>query len=737
VRGVKFTFEITETPMTLPEKPEPSVLDYLKSRLFPGKNPEIKIPEVVDSVPAGLTTTEISQTIESKRSGRRIIWALIVIIVALLIGQKFLESPTPSVSMALIFWACAISLILINWFAGRFETNLYTYVDEEPGVQLFQPFFLGISVCSGAVAFFLFSYNRYTQINVSLWIVSIICIMLAFFPIENIRKIPDFFKQLYWNIFHNGFNFHISPWTLIWVSALILVIFFRFYRLDQVPFEMISDHAEKLLDVNDVLGGASPIFFVRNTGREGFQLYLSVFVALVFKTGISFITLKIGTALMGVVTAIFMYFLGKEVGNRWVGLFAFILCGIGYWPNVISRIGLRFTLYPAFTAPALYFFFKGMRRKRLSDIVLAGIFIGIGLQGYTPYRMVPALIIVGVILYFIHIWKTTKQEFAITALFIAGLAALIMVLPLLRYILDRPEMFAYRTLTRVGTVEQALPGPAWQIFLNNFWLATIMPFYRNGTIWVHSIPSRPALDVVGGALYLLGLLVCTLRYIRHRDWRIPFLILAVPFLMLPSIFSLAFPDENPCLNRTAGALVPIFLIAAIGLDTFLQNIKKQTDGRYGSVVSACVGVFILVISIVQNYSLVFDEYNTIYTKKSLNTSQIGDVVHSFAVTYGDPNSAYVVGYPYWVDTRLVGMNAGLPTKDYAIWPDNFNDTLSNKRAKLFIINQSDTSSLDKLRLLYPNYYESLYRGWISDKDFIMFLVPPAINSIEEIETTAP
>ena len=28
--------------------------------------------------------------------------------------------------------------------------------------------------------------------------------------------------------------------------------------------------------------------------------------------------------------------------------------GIAYWPNLISRIALRFTLYPFFYAPAVY-----------------------------------------------------------------------------------------------------------------------------------------------------------------------------------------------------------------------------------------------------------------------------------------------------------------------------------------------------------------------------------------------
>ncbi len=196
----------------------------------------------------------------------------------------------------------------------------------------------------GLAAAFLFINNRFTGINVGLWCISIISLLLAFFPQINWRQLSGTFNKIYANIFHSGFHFRISPWTLLILLSFIVVCFLRFYRLDQVPIEMISDQAEKLLDVNDILGGTFSIFFPRNTGREAFQMYLSALMSVIFGTGISFLTLKIGTAIMGVITAIYLYFLGKEVGNRWVGLFALILCGIGYWPNVIleSACGLHF-----------------------------------------------------------------------------------------------------------------------------------------------------------------------------------------------------------------------------------------------------------------------------------------------------------------------------------------------------------------------------------------------------------
>jgi hypothetical protein len=173
-------------------------------------------------------------------------------------------------------------------------------------------------------------------------------------------------------------NIRITRWTLVLLVALGAVIFFRLYRLDEVPPEMVSDHAEKLLDILDVLNGQTSIFFPRNTGREAIQMYLSAAVIQIFGTGYSFLSMKIGTAIAGLVTLPFIYMLGKEIGNRRAGLLAMVFAGIAYWPNVITRVALRFTFYPLFVAPALYFLIRGLRRSNRNDFILAGLALGIG-----------------------------------------------------------------------------------------------------------------------------------------------------------------------------------------------------------------------------------------------------------------------------------------------------------------------------------------------------------------------
>lgn len=106
-----------------------------------------------------------------------------------------------------------------------------------------------------------------------------------------------------------------------------------------------------------------------------------------------------------------------------------------------------------------------------------------------------------------------------------------------------------------------------------------------------------------------------------------------------------------------------------------------------------------------------------------NTSEIGKVIRGFADSVGSENSAYVVPFPYWVDTRLVGINAGFPTKDYALWPDQFEQTLSESQTKLFILKEEDNEDLKLLQDMYPNGTVKLFDNPREGKDFWIFTVP--------------
>jgi hypothetical protein len=739
---------------------EPSVLDYIKSKLMPWRGIKIEIPPVPESPPnpdevlqPGLmedesapeyeqtTVFDRSREFESRlddadnlgeqaeaRSGSLTWpWRSSAALVMALIAQSSMEPPNRdavlgvafyAVSAVFVFWA----IITKEWMLEPLKEDQAVPVSVAINWKLMLP-----AVPMIIISFLAFGGNQFNAANLIIWGITIAYVLAILWqPIRHMGQWTLKNRFLTW-IKNPVVNLKITPWVMLFLLATALVIFFRLYRLDQVPGEMFSDHAEKLLDVGDVLNGNFSIFFPRNTGREAIQMYLTAAISLIFGTGLSFISLKIGTAICGLLTLPYVYLLGKDIGGKWVGLLAFILTGIGYWPNLIARIGLRFPLYPLFVAPALYYLIRGLRRQNRNDFILSGIFLGLGLHGYSPFRVVPIVFLILFGLYLLHRHAQNKRSQTITAFFILGLISIVIFLPLARYAQENPSIFNYRALTRLGTLENPLPGPFWQVFLDNAWKAWIMPFWDNGDIWVHSVTGRPALDVVAAALYFLGSIQVLVRYIRKRHWIDLFLLVSVPLFMLPSILSLAFPGENPSLNRTDGAFIPIFILAAIGLEGILSSFKRLSNTRSAVVVAGILGVALIGWSASNNDYLVQTKFDQQFMEGAWNTSQIGAVIRGFVDSSGTPDSAYVIPYPYWVDTRLVGINAGFPGKDYALNRDQIATTLDIRTAKLFIFKSEDQDTLTALQNFYPNGSAVLHKSTFAGKDFIAYLVPAVSN----------
>ena len=620
-----------------------------------------------------------------------------------------------------ILYALAAGWLAWSAWTGEWSAAELPAAQEHPEDYKVRARWLYLSLPLALAAFLTMGGNLFTPLNVTLWVLSIIFILLAFWQAElPFRGWWSWLKEhprLPW-------KFSISPWAVLVLGVAILVVFFRAYRIDQVPPQMVSDHAEKLLDIWDVLHGQTHIFFPRNTGREAIQMYLTAGIIDLLHTGYTFLSLKIGTILVGLLTLPYLYLLGKEMGSRRIGLLAVLFAGMAYWPNVISRVGLRFPLYPLFVAPTLYYLMRGMRTARRNDFILAGLALGIGLHGYTPIRILPFVVLVAVGLYLLHSQAKGRRMQTLSGLLVLVLISVILFLPLLRFALEYPTIFDLRAFSRLGTLERPLPGSAMLIFLKNLWNASTMFFWSDGNIWVHSVTGSPALDFVSGALFLLGVVLLLVRYIRRRTWQDLLVLLAVPLLMLPSILSLAFPDENPALNRAAGAIIPVFLIVAIAQDGLMSAVEKRTPSRTGQALSWGLAGLLVFVSALGNYDLVFSQYQRSYELSAWNTSEMGSLVRDFGGIYGSTQTAYVVAYPYWVDTRLVGMNAGDPTRDYAIQPDQISQTLYDPRPKMFLVNLEDQATLDLLHQLFPQGSATTYQSPVG-KNFYIYMVPPA------------
>lgn len=748
--------------MTEPLK-EPSVLDYVKSKLNPWQKEKIEIPEWEESEREVEPADEADIT---SRPGFALRlpayrpWRTTLAIGAALYAQWTIESASKPIEMQPLMLAVGAYFLAFALLAWAILVSEFALPEGEMAAPKTDPQTFGrlaflASVVLAGLAFTQFGKNAqnqhlFTATNLTLWLGSIALFIYGLWLGDATRpplwrRALDFLRRDRWQV-------TVTRWGLVVLAAAALVVFFRMYNIEGVIAEPFSDQAEKLLDVYDVTQGQYHVFFERNTGREFLQFYWTAFLAWFAGTGVSFFTLKLGTVLIGMMALPYIYLLGKEVGGPRVALFALLLAGTAYWLNTISRIGLRFPLYPAFAAPVLYHLVRGLRHQNRNDFILAGLFLGLGLHGYSPFRFVPIVVTLGVGLYLLHVASKGFRKQTVTLFVMLVLASVLVFLPLGRYAIDRPDMFSYRALTRIAgdtlpeaetpverfwksltnPVNTETDDPLYKVFFDNTFKALIMFQYDNGGIWVHSIPGRPALDFVSAALYTLGCAFLFVRYLVKRNWIDLFFLLSIPLLMMPSILSLAFPGENPSLNRTGAAGVVVFVIAAQMLDglyTGLRGVRsaREDAGSGNQAFALVIVVALLAVSIFQNYYLEFDRFATQFRAGAWNTSDMGRVIRAFVAAGNDVDNAWVVPYPYWVDTRLVGIQTGYPTRDAALWPEEFERTLDAPGNKLFIVKDEDLNSLGLLRGLYPNGALGKFDSPLEGKDFWIYTVPDSIT----------
>ena len=650
-------------------------------------------------------------------------------------AQFLLEPPRRAYQLSIPLYVLAAGLIL--WAAIENEWQLPSLPKHQKNSDLFgaRVFPILLAIPFILAAFWEFGGDQFTVLNISLWIIALGLLLYGLFikPVPIAPPVLDERERIRKII-----------WLTLVIAAFGFVIFFRLNQIDSVPGQPFSDHAEKIIDVYDVSRGNTKIFFERNTGREALQMYWTWLVLKLFGTGFSFLSLKLGTALLGIFTLPFIYLLGREYGSPRAGLFALILFGIAYWPNVMARMGLRFPLYPLFLAPTLLSLTHGLRTRSRNDFLLCGLFLGLGLHGYSPFRIVPFIVVTGFALYIMHSQSIGTRRQAIWWLALVAIVSFILFLPLLRYALDHYDTFSSRALSRLWSAETGTLSSLWPVFFTNLRNGLLMFNWDNGSIWVNSLPAHPALDVVTGALFILGLVLLSVRYARGRDWRDLFLLVSIPLLIMPSVLALAFPLENPALNRAGGAAVTAILVSALALDGLVSSViraaksqrspgERRSSDRETVVASSAryrtrpfigygLAGILLAASALQNYDLVFRQFNEHYLLAVWNTSEMGNVIREFRDNYGQTDTVWIVPYWQWVDTRLPGMWIGIPDRDFALWPEEFANTEKVPGPKLFIFKSEDVETENALKLLYPNGKLSRYTLLTPGKDFMVLFV---------------
>jgi hypothetical protein len=129
--------------------------------------------------------------------------------------------------------------------------------------------------------------------------------------------------------------------------------------------------------------------------------------------------------------------------------------------------------------------------------------------------------------------------------------------------------------------------------------------------------------------------------------------------------------------------------------------------------------------ILVNYQRVFVDYPAQYCPRAQNASDIAREMDVWVAQGHSRSNAWLVGYPYWVATRAVGVFIGDITFPNAVGaavnlPDASSVDLHGQPG-WFALNEEDAASLQSLKRKYPQGQARLVTGsQCAEKHFIVF-----------------
>ena len=505
------------------------------------------------------------------------------------------------------------------------------------------------------------------------------------------------------------------------LAILAIGAFFRFHLLSEIPPHPGSDHAEDLLNIEDLARGERPVFFPRNTGQAPLPFYYQYFL---HRLGlpIDYLTLKISTALIGMLAIPALYVAGRELGGAPLGLVAAAVGAWSKWPTLGARRGLTFAwaVFPA--ALFLAALLRYMRRGDRGSALAAGFWLGLGQYGYNAFKIVPAMVPIAFGLeLFDPRWKKNRGRLFRDGLLVAA-TALLVFLPLLQYMLQRPQDFWYRAMTRAGSRERALPGTPAALFAGNLGRMALAFHFRGDKAWINTVTEEPFLDPVTGGLFLGGLVVAGVLALRgSRRWMVVLISLFV--LTLASTLALAFPVENPGINRAAVAIPSVLVLAGLPVVWLLQQARGAGLGRKVLVGAAVAGL--AAVSIQQNYEGYFVRFRDEQIKILDPTLDVVRLMRKYRDERGVPfDNAYLLGTTGWIDGRCIDFEIGdrLWSAPHSI-PAGRPIPLILDRPLLFFVHPSDTAHRDELKAAFPDGKEELQAQPFPDRSYYTYFVP--------------
>lgn len=387
---------------------------------------------------------------------------------------------------------------------------------------------------------------------------------------------------------------HIGPWLAAALALLLTVLAagLRLYRIDEIPPGLWLDETDLARSAIEIIEGARPPLF--GVGHiEAPNLYRYYLAGYYWLLGASYLTVKLPAIVAGALTTPAIYLLGRRFLRVELALAAAFLWAASRWSINISRWGHVAALAPLFACLAFWLVWRGLESNRWRYWLPAGVALALSQYTYQSARVIPIVAVL-----FVIFWIAShRQEFfprprqspapAVDAPnagsgpvappdrdstrlrsrwlpLLAGCALfLALYAPLAATYLRDPLLFSERA--KGISIFNPLYSQEPLVALQDSALKYLQAFNYHGDLNPrHNLVGAPALDVVTGALFVVGLAYAFWR------WRQPatFLLLAWFGAVLAGG---VLTQGAPNIFRIYGLAPAVLLLAVLALQAAWQR----------------------------------------------------------------------------------------------------------------------------------------------------------------------
>jgi len=694
-----------------------------------GRTPERASSEVRS---AGGKPNELVQN-GSKGSLLRLM--LLVITVALALWAQWALDQRKHAPWSFVAYALAALLFAWVFRAQSWGPRVRRAAGDAAG-QALKWHLLVPALVLGGLSFPLFEGNRFTPGGTLLWGSGLVLLWLAMR--DKAYGGAGLLLRLRAGASREGIR---VSWTALAVMGSVLIgAFYRFHLLNEIPREMGCDLPLIYEDVKLVLEGKYLVFFPIHPGREGLFFYLAAPFGRAM--GLDHYSVKFASACIGVATIPVLYLLVRELFGREAGVYSAFFLAVSRWHVILSRSGLRGILMPVFVMLVMHGLVRAMRTGRRAWFFWTGCALGLGMYTYNAFIIMPfALIGFLAVHALVDRGRFLRRHWM--DLLLLCLVALFVFIPLGRYAFDEPKMYIYRVATRITSLESQLPTQMPKVLLDNFRRAFLMFNYVGDTVFYSNVPFERQLGYVSGVLFILGLVYAIVRWRREEN---ALIIAMLFFTLLPTVLSIAFPQEVPNATRASGTLAPVYVLVGGALALLRRGFfGLLPEGRHSRVVlgvrvsdtvdhhfardfkldARYLVLLVLVVLLASEarsvYPMYFDRYVEHLTARNYSiTLDMARAIDDFT----DDGESYVVVRPYWYDGNAVRAQLRVEEQN---WRNEYGTLhrgtppLNDLEGKaMFLLHPEDGHSMDVLRDVFPRGVALRHTNYDGDTAFITF-----------------